>query len=255
MESTAAPSINQLAAGLANRETKDQAITQILAAVEPLLRGRWRASLEARAPRMSREDREQVAWAAIWEELVRLTGDCGKLANILSLTAWLGAVAQSKLATAAKTNAETGISGTNAGRVQSGAAGIRQQLEQAGEPSTDADVVLAYNAGRRKKTRAITVADLAAVRNEELSDDLGIRSAIGLVPTAAQLDVRAAINLLPLEQRRAVGLHLAGETLTETAVEMYGDPGQRSRVDRLIKAALSALRVSLYDYAPMPAAA
>ena len=254
MESTAAPSINQLAAGLANRETKDQAITQILAAVEPLLKGKWSASLEARAPRMEAADRAQIGHIAIWAELKLLASDAERLARITNLTGWLSRTAQNKVASAAGTSAETGVSGAAAvERIQVDAAGIRRHLTAVGLEASDGAVVAAYNAQRRAKARVITAADLTPIRTNELSDDLSVRSAIGLTPTAAQLDIAAAIQLLPLEQRRAVGLCLVEDkTLEEAAVELYEDAGQRSRVGRLVTAAKSTLAVLLADYAPMP---
>ena len=245
--------VDQLAASLANLETAGQTIREILAAIEPLLAGRWAASLEARAPRMPREDRVQVARVAIWRELVRLAEDPARLADIRSLTAWLATIAQNRVAGAAQTTAETGVSGT-AGleRVQADAGSIRRRLTQAGEPATDADIVRIYNGARRSKTAAITLADLRPLRTVELTDDLPRRSAIGL-PPVARLDIQAAIQLLPLEQRRAVGLCLIEEKTTEeAAIEIFGDASQRSRVFRLLKAAKSTLAVLLADYAPMP---
>ena len=254
--SAAATTIDQLALGLGSPATAPQAITQILAAVEPLLTGKWSASLEARAPRMPREDREQVARVKIWTELNRLTHSPGELLRVSSLIAWLCRVAQNEVAQEAGTTSESGISGTNIGRIQAYAAGIRRRLEQAGEAATDSDVVVAYNAGRRAKARAITSADLVVHRTEELTVDLPIRSAIGLMPTAAQLDIETAIQLLPAEQRRAVGLCVMEDwTLEEAAIAIYGDSSQRSRVHRLVMAAKAALAVLLADYAPMPAAA
>ena len=254
MGNATATSIDQLAAGLAHRETKDQAITQILAAVEPMLKGKWAASLEARAPRMPREDREQIGRTTIWAELKLLAGDAERMAGVTNLTGWLGRAAQSKVASATRTSAETGVSGTAAiERIQVDAAGIRRHLTAIGLEASDEAVVAAYNAQRRAKARKITVADLQPIRSTELCEGLGVRSAIGLMPTAAQLDVASAIELLPIEQRRAVGLCLLeGKTLGEAAVELYGAAGQRSRVGRLVTAAKAALAVTLASYAPMP---
>ena len=249
--------IDQLALGLAHRETAAQAITAILAAVEPLLTGKWAASLAARAPRMEAADRAQTGHIAIWAELKLLASDAERLAGVTNLTGWLGKTAQNKVASAAGTSAETGVSGTAViERIQVDAAGIRKRLTAAGDETTNEAVAAAYNAARRAKARAITVSDLQPIRSAELSESLGVRSAIGLAPTAAQLDIASAIKLLPLEQRRAVGLCLIeGHTLTETAVVMYGDTGQRSYVNRLLDSAKRALALSLADYAPMPAVA
>ena len=250
----ATTSIDQLALGLARRETKDQAITQILAAVEPMLTGKWAASLAARAPRMEVADRTQIGHIAIWAELKLLASDAERLAGVTNLTGWLGRAAQSKVASAARTSAETGVSGTAViERIQTDAAGIRKRLSAIGLSASDDAIVAAYNVQRRAKARKITVADLQPIRSTELCEGLGVRSAIGLTPTAAQLDIASAIELLPLEQRRAVGLCLTEDkTLEEAAVELYGDAGQRSRVNRLVTAAKAALVVLLADYAPMP---
>ena len=246
--------IDQLALGLAHRETAAQAITAILAAVEPLLTGKWAASLAARAPRMEAADRAQTGHIAIWAELKLLASDAERLAGVTNLTGWLGKTAQNKVASAAGTSAETGVSGTAViERIQVDAAGIRRHLTAIGLEASDEAVVVVYNARRRAKARKITVADLTPIRTNELSDDLSVRSAIGLTPTAAQLDIAAAIKLLPIEQRRAVGLCLIEEKTTEeAAIEIFGDASQRSRVFRLLKAAKSTLAVLLADYAPMP---
>ena len=251
----AATSIDQLALGLGSPATAPQAIAQILAAAKPLLTGKWAASLAARAPRMEAADRTQIGHVAIWAELKLLASDAERRAGVTNLTGWLGRTAQSKVASAAGTSAETGVSGTAViERIQADAAGIRRHLTAVGLEASDGAVVAAYNAQRRAKARKITVADLQPVRSTELCEDLGIRSAIGLMPSAAQLDVASAIELLPIEQRRAVGLCLIeGKTLGEAAVELYGNAGQRSRVDRLVTAAKAALAVTLASYAPMPA--
>ena len=252
--SAAATTIDQLALGLGSPTTAPQAITQILAAVEPMLRGRWAASLAARAPRMEAADRAQIGHIAVWAELKLLASDAERLAGVTNLTGWLGKIAQNKVASAARTSAETGVSGTAViERIQVDAAGIRRHLTTIGLEASDEAVVVVYNARRRAKARKITVADLQPTRSTELCEGLGIRSAIGLTPTAAQLDVASAIELLPIEQRRAVGLCLVEDkTLEEAAVELYGDAGQRSHVNRLVVAAKAALAVALASYAPMP---